>query len=232
MNEWSKWDYEKGFVMPQINVFDMKSHLFYPIRQWGPGKPYGFLMLIDANTDDYYCPMSDAEGIVFTLHNSIEIPHVKEFPSVLDTNKEIYIKVNPDVTFADSDIPDLSSEKRQCYFGNEQTLKLFRPYTRTNCITDCIANRIAKTCNCSYFYMPREKGVRICNTEVESPDGKCVEAVNHYLRTSIKRLICGHCLALCEELDYTYEATMVGLQNLSQIWLNGSTSENNTNPDW
>ncbi|CAL8128774.1 unnamed protein product, partial [Orchesella dallaii] len=50
MNEWSKWDYEKGFTLPRINVFDMTSHFFYPIRQLGPGKPYGFSMLIDPNT--------------------------------------------------------------------------------------------------------------------------------------------------------------------------------------
>ncbi|CAL8128768.1 unnamed protein product [Orchesella dallaii] len=127
--EWSNWKYDEGFVFSRLDIDSDKPYQDFPVKQQGPGKPYGLSILIDPLIDDFYCPMSDAEGMVFTLHKPIEIPNIREFPSVLDTNKEIYIKIDPEITFADSDIEDLSSEKRQCYFGKEKKLKLYHPYT-------------------------------------------------------------------------------------------------------
>ncbi|CAL8128771.1 unnamed protein product [Orchesella dallaii] len=127
--EWSEWNYNEGFVFSRYEIDSDKPYQYFPIKQQGPGKPYGLSILIDPLIDDFYCPMSDAEGMVFTLHKPIEIPNVREFPAVLDTNKEIYINIDPDITFADSDISDLSTKKRQCYFGKEKKLKLYHPYT-------------------------------------------------------------------------------------------------------
>jgi len=40
----------------------------------------------------------------FILHTPLEMPHVMEFASVADLNKEILIEVHPDMTNADDDI--------------------------------------------------------------------------------------------------------------------------------
>lgn len=55
-------------------------------------------------TEEYYCPVSDSEGMRYLLHTSLEMPHIMEFGSVADLNKEILIEVHPDMTNADDDI--------------------------------------------------------------------------------------------------------------------------------
>lgn len=54
--------------------------------------------------DDWYCPISDSEGVRFLLHNPLEAPLVDEFASVLQMNKEIMIEIQPDITNAEAEI--------------------------------------------------------------------------------------------------------------------------------
>ncbi|CAL8128762.1 unnamed protein product [Orchesella dallaii] len=229
---WSMWNYDKGFILPPPNYHDPQpGDIYLPIRQHGPGKAYGFSVLLDPMTEDYYCPMSDGQGILFTLHTAVELPNVKEFPSVIDSNKEVYVKIFPELTFADDDIRDLKSEKRQCYFGKEKKLKLFAPYTRENCMDDCVADYIAQECRCAFFYMPRDEGVKVCNTDVESEDGECVQEIRGAMR-ALKNKLCGHCLALCEDIEYRFETTTVTLQNATQLWHDMGPIHKDQLPEW
>lgn len=82
------------------------------------------------------------------------MPHVTEFSSNIDLEKEILIKVHPDVTNADEDIRSFKPEKRSCYFGNEKSLKFYSPYTRGNCIDECTVDVLERDCNCTMYYMP------------------------------------------------------------------------------
>ncbi|ODM87487.1 Pickpocket protein 28 [Orchesella cincta] len=138
------------------------------------------------------------KGCLYQLDSLKSI--VMDFPSVLDVNKEIFINVHPDVAFADPDIRYLKSESRQCYFGKEKKLKLYTPYTRSNCFDECISDQILEKCDCAFFHMPRDEGVRATK-----------------LRFT-KQYICAHCLPLCEDITYRFETTSAGLQNTSKLW--------------
>ncbi len=113
-------------------------------------------MLLDPNVGDYYCPASDSLGMRYILHTPLEMPHVMEFSSVADLEKEILIEVHPDVTNADKDIRSIEPKKRLCYFGREKSLKYFAPYTGGNCVDECSTKVLYRTCNCTLFYMPRK----------------------------------------------------------------------------
>jgi len=66
--------------------------------------PYGLRILLDGNTDDYFCSMSDSEGFRFLLHTSIEVPHVMDFGSILELGKETNVEIHSDVTLAEEAI--------------------------------------------------------------------------------------------------------------------------------
>ncbi len=146
MANWSTWNYEDGFVLSRDTE--------YPWRQKRSGLPYGLSMLLDPNIEDYYCPASDSLGLRYILHTPVEMPHVSEFSSIVDLEKEILIEVHPDVTNADDDIRKIEPEKRLCYFGREKSLRFFGPYTGGNCIDECTVNVLERDCNCTSFYMP------------------------------------------------------------------------------
>lgn len=146
LRNWSTWNYEDGFVLGASTT--------RPWRQKRAGLPYGLSLLLDPNVDDYFCPASDSLGIRYILHTPLEMPHVMEFSSVADLEKEILIEVHPDVTNADDDIRNVEPNERLCLFGRERTLRFFRPYTGGNCEDECTADYLRKRCNCTLFYMP------------------------------------------------------------------------------
>lgn len=57
--------------------------------------------------DEYYCPAADSYGIKYILHTPLEMPHVVDFASVADMEKEILVEVHPDMTNADDNIKDI-----------------------------------------------------------------------------------------------------------------------------
>ncbi|CAL8109591.1 unnamed protein product [Orchesella dallaii] len=195
---WQKWDYDDGFVLPKT--------LERPYRQKRAGMPYGLSILVDPNVDDYYCPVSDSTGVRFILHTPLEMPHVMEFASVADLQKEILIEVHPEMTNADDDIRDFEREKRQCYFGKEKKLRFFGPYTG-------------------------DDGVRICNNDLDSYDHECIEQARVDLQETLKQT-CGHCDALCEDIAYNYETTIVALQDSMKLWGDPDPENHPEIPKW
>lgn len=105
-DEWRSWDISKNYI-PLITGGR------FPRRQRRAGMPFGLRFLVDGNTDDYLCPISDSEGFRLELHTPLELPHVRKFGSVVELNKEVYISVEPDVYTADESIKhfDIVSSK-------------------------------------------------------------------------------------------------------------------------
>jgi len=55
--------------------------------------------------------VSDSTGMRFILHTPLEMPHVMEFASVADLEKEILVEIHPRMTNADDDIRDFEQVK-------------------------------------------------------------------------------------------------------------------------
>lgn len=107
-----------------------------------------------------------------------------------------------------------SSATRQCYFEGEKELQLFKNYTRSNCLTECLANHTRESCGCIHFSMPRLKNDKMCNLSMET----CFEMAKKNLtlknmidslRSSasyddLGKVACG-CLPPCTSLTYEAE---------------------------
>lgn len=64
---------------------------------------------------EYYCPATDSLGMRYILHTPLEMPHVTEFASSADLEKEILVEVHPDMTNADDDIREIDPVGRINY---------------------------------------------------------------------------------------------------------------------
>jgi hypothetical protein len=98
MRLWEEWNYgENGFVMTEKN-------LEFPRRQDSPGLSTGLSLLVDSQTEEYFCPSSDSEGFRFMVHNAVEVPNMQDYGMSVGLGNEILIEVNADVTMADPKI--------------------------------------------------------------------------------------------------------------------------------
>ncbi|CAL8136814.1 unnamed protein product [Orchesella dallaii] len=210
IDDWQKWSYEKGFILSpdsyksQISWRNMK--LSHPFRNQRLGYSYGLSVVI--KTFEPYRDDITFHGTTFMLNNPVDTPRVSQFPSVIGSKQEVFIKIHPDITIADPDIKDLKIEKRQCLFGKDKRLKYFRPYTQDNCFEDCIANLIETECGCSMFYMPRPNETVLCELFSMTFEGTCVSDTLSLLN---KKEICGDCLPLCEYIDYNFEMSTANI---------------------
>lgn len=166
LQEWGLWNYEEHYVMHD-------QSLKKPWRQKRAGAAYGLSVLLDPNMDEYFCPVSDSEGLLYVLHSPLELPKLAEFGSAIHVDKEIWVEVTPDVTTTDDDIRDIEYDKRKCHFGKNDELRFFGPYTQRNCGDECMTDTLIKICGCTQFYLPRNLNVRVCDSHPESQDYQC-----------------------------------------------------------
>jgi len=98
---WKRWNYlRNGFIITE------SENITFPRRQITPGLPYGLSILLDANTDDYFCPSSDSEGFRFTLHTAVEAPQIIDHGMSVGLGKEIFMELSVDLTMADPEVDD------------------------------------------------------------------------------------------------------------------------------
>ena len=59
------------------------------------------------------------------------------------------------VVAADDDIRMVSSAKRQCFFENEKTMKLFTKYSHSRCLEECAILAAEDSVGCIPWFMPK-----------------------------------------------------------------------------
>ena len=84
LSQWEQWDYSKG-------GFILEPHHERPWRQSRAGIPFGLSLLIDGNTDEYFCPSTDSEGFRLVLHTALEMPPVMNWGVAVGLQKEIFM---------------------------------------------------------------------------------------------------------------------------------------------
>ena len=78
--------------------FLLDDKLKLPLRQKRSGAPFGLSLLLDADTQRYFCPSSDSEGFRMILHTPLEFPQVKDSGLAVGLEKEIFMELNPKLT--------------------------------------------------------------------------------------------------------------------------------------
>ncbi|XP_035711213.1 pickpocket protein 28 [Folsomia candida] len=164
IDEWDSLDLDTdNIILDEDGVFESNyrekfgTRPKYPYRQSRPGKTTGLSVLLDPDEEGYFCTNTDSVGFMALAHLPFDFPNVADKGVPIKPNTETYLKIEPDIVTAGSEIQGFPLEKRNCYFGHEYSLKYFKYYTVSNCENECIANLTYNECECIRYYMPSKK---------------------------------------------------------------------------
>lgn len=110
------------------------------------------------------------KGFKLALHLPSEIPQFDRQHYRFPLEKSATLSIRPSMIVTEG-LESYSLHHRKCYFGNERKLTLFKMYTRSNCLLECLALHMNSSCACIHFSMPRLHTDRICDLSKE----KCTE---------------------------------------------------------
>jgi acid-sensing ion channel, other len=139
----------------------------------------------------------------FMVHSPYEYPgNFDAIDMILfDFGYDFEVLIIPEIIRTDADLKSYEPKKRGCFFEGEKKLKYFKVYTRRNCESECLADKLQfiPLINCTPFYMVRSDSMNYCDYR------------NEYRLTGIiytiqnrKRLNC-FCLDECDSIKYRLE---------------------------
>ncbi|KAJ3655391.1 hypothetical protein Zmor_014523 [Zophobas morio] len=183
--------------------------LTYPRRPYASGVQFGFLLnLIDLSLQTDAMCTSFSRGFKVLIHSPLEVPRFDNHYFQVSYNKVAMVAVQPEVVTTSNEVKKIHPEKRECYLGNEKSLKYFRTYTHSNCLLECITNFTLTECGCVSYFMPRTNNTKICGTGSR----KCIlRAEENMIREEIenkyfkKRTTQCDCKSSCNNWQYTTE---------------------------
>ncbi|OXA61991.1 Pickpocket protein 28 [Folsomia candida] len=154
----------------------------FPRRQRRPGKSTGLSMLLNPDKEGYFCTNTDSVGFMAVAHLPFDFPNVADKGIAIKPNTETYLKIEPEIVRAGSEIQAFPLDNRNCYFGKEYSLKYYKYYTMSNCENECIANLTYNECECIRYYMPRSEEQPICGVKKINKNVSILHV--HYLTDS------------------------------------------------
>lgn len=92
----------------------------------GSGSHLGLYIILNSETNDYYCSSTDSTGFKILLHNPTETPRITDFGMLVSPGKESRIVITPRISTTSRIIRNVPMEQRQCMFPSEANLKYFR----------------------------------------------------------------------------------------------------------
>ncbi|KAI4500560.1 hypothetical protein M0802_004522 [Mischocyttarus mexicanus] len=157
------------------NSIDLK-----PRRIPACGYQTGLAVTVNPDPNDYLATTFGSFGVKVLVHYSYDYPDHNANDKLIDLNKQAFLSISPEETYATLDVKDLAISTRNCVFNDEGD-KLFKDkniqyrkltsekYSYINCMAECRANTIKNKCDCIPYYFPSSEA-RVCNLE----DVKCL----------------------------------------------------------
>lgn len=188
------WYSEAGYLtnMPLRNIT--------PFVTIGTGESLGLSIVLNVQSEEYYCSSSNSIGFKIAQHSPNEAPNVRETGLLLAAGFETKIRISPEKTMTEQHLRSIDKRYRHCLFHNEGDLLFFSHYTQRNCELECVAQMMMKHCGCLSFYMPK---VYFNATTCSINDVTCVERVR--LNTNpFEPDVCRNvCLPSCYDLTFS-----------------------------
>ena len=72
----------------------------------------------------------------------------------------MFVAIQPTSVYSTEGILSLTPERRKCWLPNEQELKYHVNYTRANCLTECMAEKMEEVCGCVPYYVFKPSELR------------------------------------------------------------------------
>lgn len=152
----AKWLLQEGYG-DSNNIFE------FPYRVSGSGENGGIKFEIWRQIAEVKSSSSYNKGFKLSLHLPSEIPQFDRQYYRFPLEKSATLIIRPTMIVSEG-LEGYSIQHRKCYFENERKLKYFKKYTRSNCMIECLADFMRKTCHCIHFSMPRLEGDKMCDS--------------------------------------------------------------------
>ncbi|KAI4482325.1 hypothetical protein M0804_008876 [Polistes exclamans] len=167
------------------NSIDLK-----PRRIPACGYQTGLAVTVNPDPNDYLATFLGSFGVKVLVHYPYDYPDHNANDKLIDLNKQAFLSIAPEETYATLDVKDLAISTRNCVFSDEgdRILKnknieyrrlTSEKYSYVNCMAECRANTIKKKCDCIPYYFPPSE-VRVCNLK----DVKCLSIHRSWYDTS------------------------------------------------
>ncbi|XP_034472548.1 pickpocket protein 11 [Drosophila innubila] len=187
-----------------------------PYRVTGCGYPTGLSVLLDPMVSDYYGTFFSGFGFRLLIHNAHNFPDENSETKVVTSTRESFVRINPESTYATSDIRRMDLKSRNCLFGSERQLDGLRRYSFINCMFECRMRMTLNNCGCLPAYVANNGTVKVCgvlhlNCVIESKRLYSRAMANLDSPLSIVRHTVSFpcdCLPDCESNLYVSESTM------------------------
>ncbi|KAM8715103.1 hypothetical protein ACLKA7_002189 [Drosophila subpalustris] len=206
-----------------------------PYRVTGCGYPTGLSMLLDPMVSDYYGTFFSGFGFRLLIHNAHNFPDENSETKVVTSTRESFVRINPESTYATSDIRRMDLKWRNCLFGTERKLDGLRRYSFINCMFECRMRMTLMKCGCLPAYVANNGSYVVCgvlhlNCVIESKRLYSRALANLDSPLSIVRQTISFpcdCLPDCESNLYVSEST-TGRLDINYSTNKMTTSSNHT----
>ncbi len=144
-------------------------------------------------------PLVERKNAVFFIHPEL-------FANLIMWELQVELEY---ITSTTAEFRALSPEKRNCFYKDENQLRLFPSYSETNCFLECSWEYAVRECNCSpWFLLDTFPSKDLC----EIYGNMCfTKVVNQRHEGNIP---CKHrCLPDCEKMDYSTKVHSVERTN-------------------
>ncbi|XP_050328656.1 pickpocket protein 28-like [Bactrocera neohumeralis] len=174
---------------------------FIPMKSVGTGESVGLGLILDVESEEYYCSASDSIGFKILLHNPLEVPNMHEIGLLLSAGLETKIRIQPEKVESEKYLRYINKNARKCLFENEKRLKMYIEYTQRNCGIECCVAEILEKCGCVPHYVPKFSGNE---TTCSMSAYKCAERtrIETMLIDNMRRDCSDVCLPSCNDLSY------------------------------
>lgn len=171
------------------------------MKSVGIGESLGLSLILDVESEEYYCSASDSIGFKILLHNPLEVPNMREIGLLLSPGRETKIRIQPEKVESEKYLRFISKYSRKCLFENEERLEMYNEYTQRNCGVECGAAEILETCGCLPHYVPNFFGKE---TTCSMHESNCVERtrLESMLIDNSRRDCSDFCMPSCNDLSY------------------------------
>lgn len=137
------------------NTIESDENVLKPRHVHGAGKYSGLTVTVNISSMTYMSPLRPFYAVIAVVHEPLDFPEFSTTSNIIRPGVEADITVDLSMVISDPDVQQLSKSDRRCLFEHEQKLKISDHYSFSNCVSECRALYIAKTCNCWSYIYPR-----------------------------------------------------------------------------
>ena len=107
-----------------------------------PGRSKGLMVFLDAHTDKISSGtiFDEFRGFTTVVDGRDQFPMTFQKSFLIQPGYENSISLSAMDVMADEDLRSIPTEKRNCYFSDENSLKLHKNYSFSNCLLECSLN--------------------------------------------------------------------------------------------